>query len=364
MEALSDPDWRVRRAAAEALGTFSRHGEKTVPGLLDLLHDPKSEVRSSAAIALGKLGQKSPAVAQALEELGRNADPGTKLSVAIALTLLGKAEDDWIPFLIDAVGSPDESTAEASAMALRRLVAKKPEKLLAGILDVVKEAKEAQILRLLHVLRALGPFAHNALPRLEPFYDNLSIAGRTELLSAFTAIDKEGDSAVRLLKRGVKSPEPDVRREALVGFLRYRSKSDLYLGSLMEALDDRDLKNRVITLRILRGLSAKASEAVPKVLSATGDANPQVRTEALKTLAALAKPDAEMVRICGQRLSDRDQGVQCAAVRTLQKVAVKEPDLVVPLLEEALKVEKQEKIRKCIGSALQSIARKSGGPRG
>jgi HEAT repeat protein len=347
-----------------ALGTFERQGERTVPSLLDLLHDPNSEVRGSAAIALGKLGRKSSTVAQALNDLGRNADPGIKLSVTIALALMGKIEDDWIPFLIDATGSPDDSLADASATALRRLVAKKPEKLLSGVLDVMKEADETQLERLLLVLRSMGPFAYKALPQLEPFYDKLSLQGRQELLSAFVAIDKEGDRAVPILKRGLKDPEPEVRREALLGFLRYRSKSDLYLGALTEALDDRSPKNKLIALRILRGLSTKASEAVPKVVSCTRDADPKVRTEALRTLVTLAKPDAEMVRIGQERLGDQDQSVQCAAVQTLRKVGIQEPNMVVPLLEDALKTEKQDRIRKCIRSALRLIARKTDRPQG
>jgi len=364
LEALNDSDWRVRRAAAEALGTFSRHGERTVPGLLDLLHDPNSEVRCSAAIGLGKLGREPSKVVRALIELGSNADPGTKLSVTIALALLGKVEDDRIPLLIDATGSPDDSVADASATALRRLVVKNPEKLLSGVLDAIKEADEAQLQRLLLVLRSMGPFAYSALPQLEPFYDNLSLQGRLELLSAFAAIDKEGDRAVPLLKRGLKDPEPEVRREALLGFLRYRGKSDLFLGALTEALDDRSSKNKLIVLRILRGISTKASEAVPKVVTTTRDPDPKVRTEALRTLTALAKPDAEMVRIGQERLSDQDQGVQCAAVQTLRKVGMQEPDMVVPLLEDALETEKQGRIRECIGSALRVIARKTARPQG
>jgi HEAT repeat protein len=43
VDALRDPDWRVRRSAARALGQIGPAAEAAVPALIDVIRDPASD---------------------------------------------------------------------------------------------------------------------------------------------------------------------------------------------------------------------------------------------------------------------------------------------------------------------------------
>lgn len=67
---LTDPDERVRAAAARALGAIGPGAAEAVPELITALDDSVNSVSSSAAYALGKLGSAArPAVRRLLEAL-------------------------------------------------------------------------------------------------------------------------------------------------------------------------------------------------------------------------------------------------------------------------------------------------------
>jgi HEAT repeat protein len=65
-----DPDWRVRAAAAKALGRIE--GPGAVPDLIEALADDEQEVRNAAAEALGDIG---PAAREALPKLRQCLQP-------------------------------------------------------------------------------------------------------------------------------------------------------------------------------------------------------------------------------------------------------------------------------------------------
>jgi HEAT repeat protein len=52
---LGHPDWRVRKAAAEAIGALGRKGEEAVPALEAAISDEHGDVCLAASDALSKI---------------------------------------------------------------------------------------------------------------------------------------------------------------------------------------------------------------------------------------------------------------------------------------------------------------------
>jgi HEAT repeat protein len=56
-KALKDPDWRVRRYAADALGNMGVHAKDSVPLLIKTIDNPNYTLRRAVVIALGNIGK-------------------------------------------------------------------------------------------------------------------------------------------------------------------------------------------------------------------------------------------------------------------------------------------------------------------
>ena len=106
-----------------------------------------------------------------------------------------------------------------------------------------------------------------------------------EILDTLAAIDSEGDQALPLLVKALKAPEPMVRKEALMGVMRYRSKADLFLEPLTESMKEGDLENRLLAIGIVRGLGQQGLKSMPTLEALTEDPNVRIRIAAVSALA-------------------------------------------------------------------------------
>jgi HEAT repeat protein len=106
MEALKDPEWRIRSAAAYALLTIGKEGKEAVPSLILALKDPHRSVRWGACLTLSVIGKEAkeavPALILALD------DPDYEIPyVAVtALGNMGKEAQKAIPPLMSVQKRP------------------------------------------------------------------------------------------------------------------------------------------------------------------------------------------------------------------------------------------------------------------
>ena len=129
IEALKDSEWKVRRAAAEALGYFTMREAKAFS--LCLIAFRMTERRSGewssclwGGLAKGRLKWREP-----FGNLLEDPDPVTKMNAQVALAIMGKSDDSAIPALMAALGSKEDTTAKAAGLALSRHGTESPEKL-------------------------------------------------------------------------------------------------------------------------------------------------------------------------------------------------------------------------------------------
>ncbi len=154
----------MRRAAADALGYFTREGNKTIRPLLDTLTDERVEVRRVAVLSLGRLGSGVAAVKETLTQMENDADPIIKTNVKIAKVLIGSTDESVIPSLIQALGSKETPTAEAAIKALRRFGEETPDKLIPGLVDALNSNEQPLAKNVLKVLRDMKNRGQATLP--------------------------------------------------------------------------------------------------------------------------------------------------------------------------------------------------------
>jgi len=130
-QSLEDPNFKVRRRAAETLGRIGPGAKRAAPDLVRRLLDPQFEVQEAAGKALQQMGDESiPALTEALrskhdglrkvalDALSRSGPKG----VPIIITLLKKDENTFIRAnAADALGSVQPATTEIIQALVRAL---------------------------------------------------------------------------------------------------------------------------------------------------------------------------------------------------------------------------------------------------
>jgi len=78
VQALSDPDPKLRKKAAEKLGNVGSSDPAVVPALREALKDKDADVRCEAILALAKCGSGAKEAIEPLKAIGRE-DRDTKV---------------------------------------------------------------------------------------------------------------------------------------------------------------------------------------------------------------------------------------------------------------------------------------------
>lgn len=120
LEAIQDPDPRVRIYGAWALGKLGRDSESAVSALLLLLDDASEEVRNRTSWALGQIGIVTPEVLSKLLHLSLH-DSSPKIRMQAVVALGNLKSPDSISTLIKALEDPEWMVRLESVLALDRL---------------------------------------------------------------------------------------------------------------------------------------------------------------------------------------------------------------------------------------------------
>jgi len=152
LEALADPGWTVRAAAARGILDAARGGagaealrERAAPRLVKLLRDPEHAVRAAAAEALGACGGPGRTEELAALALDPEAPPVVAAAALRALAVLGPVPREAIE---RALRHPDPEVVKAAVLGAARVEGAEGARLLRGAAasprwDVRRAAAEA-----------------------------------------------------------------------------------------------------------------------------------------------------------------------------------------------------------------------------
>ena len=96
------------------------HG-KPLGDWVQALHDPDTRVRKKAATVLGNVGAVDPAVVPALAAALKDRDVGVRSEAVLALLKIGPAAQDAGPALVEAQADRDPKVRSYAAQALQRI---------------------------------------------------------------------------------------------------------------------------------------------------------------------------------------------------------------------------------------------------
>ncbi|MDX2011796.1 MAG: HEAT repeat domain-containing protein, partial [Myxococcaceae bacterium] len=264
IEALFDESWRVRRLAAERLGTLGAQDELVGLLLEVLTRRGQPGARNAAATALSHLG--GVAVAP-LVRLLRDVDPDQRKFAADILGELGLEAAS--PALIDALTDADPNVRVASAEALGKTggpLARAALEALLARTDPLLQVSALEALTVLDAppLPALVPLVAHPLTRRSAW----RLMGRVRHRSAWVLVVQHlrvkstRDAALLALGSATASFSGDVEAELALAV----TGVDDAVAWLSRCLGSEDVERRVGALHLVR--AAKLAELGPKVAEA------------------------------------------------------------------------------------------------
>lgn len=294
---------------------------------------------------------------EALHKFLDDPDALTKLNAVVAIAAVGKVDDSAIPTLLTAIGNKDEATAKAAGRVLSELATDKPDKVLPGLMESLDRNEKPAVINTLKVLRQMKGAAVPTAPKISALYDKSDAQVQMQILNTLASIDSEGDQSLPVLVKALKASEPMVRKEALMGTMRYRSKADLFLQPLIESLNEGDLENRLLAIGIVRGLGQQGLKALPALEALTADPAVRIRTAAISALANFRPPPEDVLETLSRTIKDSDTDVKMTTVGALRQIGYVYPEKVTGLLQAALQGEKNEQVRRSMAATLSGIGK-------
>jgi HEAT repeat protein/cyclophilin family peptidyl-prolyl cis-trans isomerase len=331
LKLLADPEARVRRRAALAVGRVGLAAG--VAPLVDVLRDGDAEVRQMAAFALGLIGDRSardPLIAALADST-----PLMQGSAAEALGLIG-----------------DVAAADPIAKVLTGIVASGAVAQPPAAVDESRRDTPAAVFR-------LGIFA---LVRLKA-YDQLAAVvvdpsgkPRTSWWPVAFALQRiEDRRAAPALLALARDADPYTRAFAVKGLGALKDRAAA--GIIVPLLTSGDIGVQVEAIRAAGRIGDVTAAPTLLNLAQRGDITPSVRFEAVTALGSLKAPGVADVLI--DLLGDRDPRIRAAALGSAATVA---PEDFVTILS-SLDPDPDWHVRTALAVLLGTLPRQSALPR-
>ncbi|MGD9817499.1 MAG: HEAT repeat domain-containing protein [Desulfomonilaceae bacterium] len=354
IEALKDPHSKVRSAASEALGSFPKD-DRALSALIEVVFDPDIEVRRSTVLSLGRMGQGDAGVEELIRQRLNDEDSLIRSNSIIALAMMGIYEESTIPKLTEALASPKEATAKAAGRALASIGPEKPELVLPLLIKALDDRESNAPKYALPALRKMKKTASSALPKIASMFSDADPATRSEILDTVSALDEKGDYSLPIFIKSLDSDDPIDRKEALIGLLKFRSNWRDFIVPLMRMLDDPDVENRLVVVGILKNIINDSDQAAGALISLTDDQDIRVKNSAISALSQSKNPSKEILLALGKTVNDKDHRVRIASIGSLRRLGMDTPDMIIPILSDALGNENYDPAKRLIKAALEEL---------
>ncbi|MEO2049316.1 MAG: HEAT repeat domain-containing protein [Pirellulales bacterium] len=311
--ALTDAEVKVRDEAARALG---RTGTQSVRRLLDTLPMEEPNGICGALRVFEIVGPEAEAAIPTILKFVNDNDPRVRIGAARALAYVGVAPAKLVPILgtlfVDA-----EEGVQHTASDLLMLV--RPQEMTISLLAALVESEETDtVIRAARLLLRFGRAAESAVPALVRAITRLGEQDATVLLPQ--ALGGMGKPAVRSILAQLSEKEHSK-------FILRRFVSELTivgleaLPLLMEALNDGEPQVRSAVALALGTMGPSATSTVPKLIESLADDDGLVRASAAEAIGRFGQIAHEATPVLANALNDIDSRVREAAIVALGETA-------------------------------------------
>jgi HEAT repeat protein len=302
--AVKDSDGATRVAAANGFCALAKkNAAASAPYLRVAARDERDDVRTAAAACLADVAAGDPKGASRIAaELAESPTPAVRAAAADALGTLGpEAAALAFPTLLKLIADADPQVRANAERAFAKGASR------------LEGKRYAEAERALEGALVQGDAAERKLI--------VGAAAKAGLWGLLRQAARDGDEAVRL----------EAVRAAGAG-------KGVGLDIVRGAVDDRSQTVRAEAMRLLAGGAVGgARDALPTFEAMLHGADPSARTAAVAGIGELPDAGDAGVRLLGEALGQRSEGLRAAAARALGRLAERDPVRAAPYLEKAVR---------------------------
>jgi HEAT repeat protein len=263
--ALKYPDPKARDAAAIVLGRGGAAARAAVPALVEMLQtEPEFGVRRQAAETLGNIGTPVSIVVPALVAALQDPSPWLRRQVAESLGRIGPPAREALPWLVKALEDPDATVTAEVPEALTRIGPLRV--VLPTLTEALRHQHQGVRGRAANALGELGPRARQAIPALIDLLRDTEGWVIWRAADALAKMEASANGAVPALCALLQSPSAGSSHS---GYNRYI---------------------RAAAVKALGAIGPAAQAAVPVLLALRKGSDRALREAVASALTAIEKP--------------------------------------------------------------------------
>jgi HEAT repeat protein len=324
MSALDDKNVSVRVQAARALGEIGSEASDAVKGLGNLLHAAEKEAATEAANALAKIGKASvPTLTTALKS------DAAHLRL-LAVGALAKVGGDAVPVIVDALGSPYPDVRRQAAQVLGPMRIS-DKMVVLGLAYALKDDDKQVRLNAVSALQQIGAGAGLAAPALLNAVNDSDANVRQQAIYALNQVRGEPDVMVPALAKFLKDPSSSIRQNIVNVLAGYGAPA---VPHLIDALKDSEPQVRYGAVSALQRSGGDLKDALPALLPMLKEGSNFQKRNVILVLGRIGEPAVPHLLTA---LKNPDQVIRGAAVQAFRTVGAAGEKAVPELVTIALK---------------------------
>jgi len=261
IQAATDQNQFMRRAAMEALGVVGRKYPPATKALSAGLQDREPTVRQAAIRSLDQIGRKAKAAVPALLQAQASMSAEEAEQVLMALVSMGHSARAAAPVFATLLDNPDPVWRLGAAQCLARI-------------DGIDRAM---------------------LPKVCALLDHKTALDARTLAEVFESLQPEHPLVIPTLLRALR--DPDLSYRAAIALASHPSTFDTVIPALAKLLNDDDRQVRLAAADVLCRIGPPAQAVIPQLRGMLDDPDRLVRLAASEALWDIKKDAASATAI-------------------------------------------------------------------
>jgi HEAT repeat protein len=290
LNALRHPESRIDSIA----GALAQVGRPAVALLSKAIEDPEPRVRRGSALALGQIRPLAPDAAKRLTLGLADPDPEVRAAFLTAIGGLGPRAADSVPAVR---GLLRDASPEIRGRAVEVLFHSAPrdEQLLGDLRSLLDDTDPGVERRAIDALRDLGPMGRETLPLVIARLDSPDPDVRFAAAQMVESHGPAGVSAVRGLVKMLGDATPRNRAIAAATLGKFGKDAQAAFPGLMTLLEEADAATREAAISAIGSLQLDAETVRPALAKALRDDKVEVRRAATRGITRLGPSGAILV---------------------------------------------------------------------